>query len=156
MSKGSYDAYFKLSHQAVEELNWWKQNITISYNTINNKLPTFTIFSDACPNGWGIACSKSSGGHWTNLESKLHLNVLELLAASYALRIYCENMLNTSVLLKMDNASALAWINKQTAPTETEFKIVKQIWDFCAVRNLQLQVSYMADFESRNVKDNLE
>ena len=65
-------------------------------------------------NGRGIACgSKSSGGHWTKLESKLHINVLELLAASYVLRIYCENMLNTSVLFKMDNASALAWINKK-------------------------------------------
>ena len=121
-SKGSYDTYFKLSHQAVQELNWWKQNITISYNTTSNKLPTFTIFSDACPNGWGIACgSLSSGGHWTKLESKLHINVSELLAASYALRIYCKNMLNTSVLLKMDNASALAWINQQTAPALKDY-----------------------------------
>ena len=80
----------------------------------------------------------SSGGHWSVEESKLHINVLELLATYHALQIYCKNMFDTSVHLKVDNTTAVAWINKQTAPTELEFSIMKQIWDFSAqkIRNL--------------------
>ena len=105
----------------------------------------------------------SSGGHWSVEESKLHLNVLELLAAYHALQIYCKNMFDIPVHLKEDNTTAVAWINEQTAPTELEFSIVKQIWNFAALKKLKIYASYIeskkntiADFESRNVKNNLE
>ena len=105
----------------------------------------------------------SSGGHWSVEENKLHLNVLELLAAYHALQIYCKNMFDIPVHLKEDNTTAVAWINKQTAPTELEFSIVKQIWNFAALKKLKIYASYIeskkntiADFESRNVKNNLE
>ena len=64
--------------------------------------------------------------------------------------------------MKVDNTTAEAWINKQTTPTELEFSIVKQIWDFSAqkIRNLcvllESKKNKIADSESRNVKDNLE
>ena len=105
----------------------------------------------------------SSGGHWSVEVSKMHIKVLELLATYHALQIYCKNMFDTSVHLKVDNTRAVAWINKQTAPTELEFSIVKQIWNFSAQRKLEICASYIesnknkiADFESRNIKDNLE
>ena len=105
----------------------------------------------------------SSGGHWSVEESKLHLNVLELLAAYHALQIYYKNMFDIPVHLKEDNTTAVAWINKQTAPTELEFSIVKQIWNFAALKKLKIHASYIeskknkiAVFESRNVKNNLE
>ena len=105
----------------------------------------------------------SSGGHWSVEESKLHLNVLELLAADHALQIYYKNMFDIPVHLKEDNTTAVAWINKQTAPTELEFSIVKRIWNFAALKKLKIHASYIeskknkiAAFESRNVKNNLE
>ena len=89
--------------------------------------------------------------------------MLELLATYHALKIYCKNIFDTSVNLKKDNTTAVAWINKQTAPTELEFSIVKQIWNFAALKKLKIYASYIeskkntiADFESRNVKNNLE
>ena len=51
--------------------------------------------------------------------------MLELLATYHALQIYCKNMFDTSVHLKVDNTAVVAWINKQTAPTELEFSTVK-------------------------------
>ena len=164
LSKGSYDCYFKLSSESIVEINWWKANIAKSYNTIYNELPKKIIHSDACPNIWGVAHENmSSVRHWSVEEIKLHINVLELLAAYYALQIYCKNMFDTSVHLKVDNTTAVAWINKQTAQTELEFSIVKQIWNFAAQRKLEIYASYIeskknkiADFETRNDKDNLE
>ena len=108
-----YDSYFSFTKQVVEELTWWKSNLNISYNSINNSLPTFTDFSDAYPNGWGIACGNESyRGHWTNSEINLHTIGLELATGAYALKIYCGNMLNIIIYLKIVNMSALAWINK--------------------------------------------
>ena len=81
--------------------------------------------------------------------------MLELLATYHALQIYCKNMFDSSVHLKVHNATAIAWINKQTAPTELEFAIVKQIWNFAAQRKLEIYASHIesrknkiADFES--------
>ena len=85
----------------------------------------------------------SSGGQWSAEESKLHINVLELLATYHALKIYCKIIFDTSVNLKIDNTTAVAWINKQTAPTELEFSIVKQIWNFAAKRKLVIYASYI-------------
>ena len=72
-------------------------------------------------------------------------------------------MFDTSVHLKVDNATAVAWINKQTVPSELEFSTVKQIWNFASQRKLEINSSYVEskknktrDFDSRNVKDNLE
>ena len=94
----------------------------------------------------------SSGGHWSAEESKLDINVLELLAAYHALQIYCKNMFDTSVHLKAQNTT-VAWINKQTAPTKLE------IWNFAIQRKLEIYAPYIeskknkiAGFESRNVK----
>ena len=49
--------------------------------------------------------------------------MLKLLASYHALQIYCKNMFNTSVHLKVDNRTAVAWMNKQTAPIELEFQL---------------------------------
>ena len=50
-----------------------------------------TIFSDACPTGWGAACKGNSMGENSTLEeSCFHINTLEVVAALYALKIYTE------------------------------------------------------------------
>ena len=60
-------------------------------------------------------------------------------------------MFDTSVHLKVDNTRAVAWINKQTAPTELEFSIVKQIWNFSAdvvLISLEKTISYIFEYGS--------
>ena len=152
LPKGSYDCYFKLSSESIVEINWWKSNILKSYNTIHKELPKKIIYSDACPNGWGVAHENmSSGGHWSVEKSKLDINVLELLATYHALQIYCKNVLDTSVHLKVDNTTAVAWINKQTAPTELEFSIAKQIWNFSAQRKLEIYASYIESKKNKTL-----
>ena len=54
----------------------------------------------------------SSGVHWSVEESKLLINVMELLAAYHALQIYCKIMFDTSIHSEVDETTAVAWINK--------------------------------------------
>ena len=87
LSKDSYDCYFKLSSESIVKIYWWKATIAKSYNTIHSEIPKKITYSDACPNEWGFHENMSSGGHWSLEESKLHINVLELVAAYHALQI---------------------------------------------------------------------
>ena len=116
------------------------------------------------PKRWGVDHENiSSGGHWSVEESKLHINVLELVATYHALQIYCKNMFDTLVHLKVENTTAVAWINKQTAPTELEFFNCETNLELCSIekiRNLCLlywvKKNKIPDCESRNVKGNLK
>ena len=62
---------------------------------IFTKSPKLTVFSDACPIGWGAACKgNSTGGNWTPEESCFHINTLAMAAALYALKIYTRDVFN--------------------------------------------------------------
>ena len=163
LSKGNFEAPVKLTAHAVTELHWWKNHVC-ALQSIFNEPPKLTIFSDACPTGWGAACNnESTGGNWTHEESSFHINVLEMAAAFYALKIYTREVSNCHIQLKVDNTSSLAWINKQTAPNEAVFNIVKEFWLYCISKKLVVSASYIntnlnkvADKESRKLRDNLE
>ena len=45
-------------------------------------------------------------------KSKLHINTLELMAALYGLRLLCDSVKNSRILLQLDNTCAVADINK--------------------------------------------
>ena len=84
-------------------------------------------------------------------------------AALFAIKIYGENLYSSPVPHKIDNTLTLSWINKQTAPNESNFGIVKVFWCFYIQRNMWLQVSYIdpkqnrvAEEKSQNFRDNLE
>lgn len=163
ISKGDYEGGLCLDENCIAELNWWSEHLGCS-KPIRQTLPKIVIYSDACPNGWGAAFeNKSTGGHWSLSESENHINILELKAAIFALKIYATQFFNTTVHLKVDNTSTLAWINKQTGPNIVIFNLVKEFWDFCIDRNLWVFASYIkskrnktADKESRALRENLE
>ena len=76
--------------------------------------PDLTIESDTSSRGWGASCQgTSTGGPWSPLEKKWHINCIELLAATLALKTFVKNTKGLSVLLKIDNTTAVAYINNQ-------------------------------------------
>jgi len=69
--------------------------------------------SHASGTGWGASCQgRSTGGLWTAQETALHINVLELRAARFALACFAGSMHGREILLRIDNTTALAYINK--------------------------------------------
>ena len=53
-----------------------------------------------------------TGGRLSQEERRLHINKLELLAALFALKAFLKHVRNTSVLLKSDNVTTVAYINR--------------------------------------------
>eukprot|EP00794_Sanderia_malayensis_P012626 gene12626-13916_t len=90
LKTNSYEAQITLSREAQLELKWWKENLTL-HNEQEKPLkiqpPELTISSDAAgaTGGWGAAAQGvTMGGAWTPQERKLHINVLEMMAAKLA------------------------------------------------------------------------
>ena len=85
----------------------------------------------------------------------------ELLAAFLALQCFAKQQHNTTILLKMDNVTAVTYINKMGG-TQSEglCHLALTIWNWCLQQNIFLIAEYLpgeentvADEESRNMKD---
>ena len=78
MSKGDYESKCRLNDASHIELKWWIKNVSYK-NRINTPPPFVTIYSDACPTGWGAACGNlSRRRNWSLEESQKNINYLEL------------------------------------------------------------------------------
>ena len=162
----SYQSSVTLSSQAVEDLQWWEQHLA-SWNGRSLIIPpyTLTIISDASRQGWGANCKgKTTRGPWSPQEQDLHINCLELLAATLAVQTFAKQKQSISILLKLDNTTAVAYINRRGGTVSPLLsQLAKDLWLWCMKRNIYLQAQHLpgvmntiADRESRTRSDRSE
>ena len=87
-----YSQHCPLTKEAKEDLNWWATHPT-SWNgkSIIRGNPDLTIETDASNTGWGARCgSLQTGGPWSPTEARMHINCLELLAATLAIQAFAK------------------------------------------------------------------
>lgn len=73
--------------------------------------------------GLGAYCEGvRTGGPWALPEQRLHINCLELIAGSFALKSFTRDRACVHVHLLMYNVSAVSYINKVGAPTPIYFQ----------------------------------
>lgn len=156
--KGNFDSKMCLSGMAIQELTWWVHNTDSAYNNIAEEHPVVIITTDASLNGWGATCDGvSTGGIWSELESKQHINYLEMLAVHLGLQTFASGMENIHIRVMCDNTAAVNIINHMgTSHSDSCNKMAKTIWDWCIQRNLWISLAHIpgkenviADFESR-------
>ena len=94
-----------LDQQCLDDLNWWILHLsTANTRPVKPLLPNLMIQSDASGSGWGAVCnSVETRGTWSLQEASLHINCLELLAATYAIKAFTKHQQNIHVLIQMDN-----------------------------------------------------
>lgn len=123
------------------------------------------IFSDASLVGWGAACQgMRARGSWTPAERELHINELELLATLFALKSFTKGLPNSNILLRIDNTTAISYINRMGGIKFPHLSAVAfQIWQYCKNKNLYVFASYInskdnctADEESQKLKPETE
>ena len=162
-SGGNFDRKAYISEEAANELKWWIKNIFDAFAPI--KLPPFdlTIFSDASLESWGDTDQVTViGGRWNWIENKCHINSLELQAAFFCLKSFRKNKTRLNVLLKLDNTTAVAYINKKEGGVSASYnKLEKDIWNWAKRRDIWINASYVpgvknttADLRSRLFYDN--
>ncbi len=91
----------------------------------------------------------------------MHINGLELLAATQAVKAFVKDMSNVFVLLKLDSMTAVCYINhKGGTVCPNLMSLTKNLWPWCMERNIMLQAQHLpgrlnvvADEESRTLTD---
>ena len=87
-SNQSYNAPCQLSPTSKRELDWWIHQLGCwNGKSLVMTQPDLQIQSDASLIGWRAYCQgKNTGGPWSTKEKCFHINCLELLAATLAVK----------------------------------------------------------------------
>lgn len=147
-----YNRQMSIPKYLKENFRWWINvfsNIT-QYNAIRSNSYACEIFSDASLTGWGAACGNQRTHGWWSEETKtLHINALELTAAFYALKCFATNLRNCNILLRLDNTTALSYINRFGSVQHPLLSnIFRDIWQWCKERKIFLFASYIASLDN--------
>ncbi|XP_063991161.1 uncharacterized protein LOC135169793 [Diachasmimorpha longicaudata] len=147
---GNYEGKILINDIMFEDLEWWQKNVNIGLNPIRRQEYSMVIFSDSSLTGWGCYCNNiKAHGFWSEKEQGKHINYLELLAAFFALRCFASKVSNTEILLRLDNTTAVSYINKSRGiqfPHLSELS--RKIWEWCERRKLWIRASYIPSKEN--------
>ena len=157
----SFETSLSLGPVARQELEWWLKEVP-KWNgrSIAMKNPALVIETDASLLGWGArAGDESTGDMWSPQERMSHINVLELVGGTFAVQAFARNLRNAYVKLRMDNRSAVAYVNHMggtKSPCLASY--ARQLWSWCIDRGITLTAEYFpgsdnefADAESRTL-----
>ena len=111
-----YNTVLPLNTASNEDLRWWETLPTTSTGApIQPPDPSIIVHPDASKQGWGAVLNGQfhTRGIWSPEEAAQHINYLELLAAFLAIKAYGKSWLNITVLLRMDNVTAVSYINQK-------------------------------------------
>ena len=99
-----------MSVEAKQELGWWMQEMQNHNGAPLLMDPSdLVIESDASRLGCGATLKGKklrTGGQWSTSKQEMHINCLELLAASLAIQSFAKEMKNINILVRTDNVSA--------------------------------------------------
>jgi uncharacterized membrane protein YgcG len=115
--RGDMKAKVELTEAAIRDLDWWLNNLVgANGKSLIENDPDLVIFSDASLTGWGGFCNGvRTRGPWPVKDRARHINQLELMAAFHCLRSFANNASRSFIQLQLDNATAVAYINKRGA-----------------------------------------
>ena len=164
-NKGNYDASMHISKAGLQDIVWWESHVYTVFKNVWRNVPTKVVSSDASLSGWGAECAGiTTGGRWTPEEAQLHINVLELKAGLFALKSFGKRTSNTSVMLRMDNTTAVAYVNHMGGSRSKQCDdVAREIWAWARSKNIWIIASFIPgrvntdpDYRSWNFDDNTE
>lgn len=147
-----YSAIMEIPAHLHEDFVWWSRVFSNprQYSKILTGKFTREIFSDASLAGWGASCGElRTHGWWSETDKNLHINALELKAAFNALRCFAADLYDCEVLLRIDNTTALAYVNKFGSVQFPQLSsLSRQIWRWCEDRNIFIFASYISSLDN--------
>ena len=145
---------FPLCHQIgmtteiLQHLKWWLQEDRYRQGIpLRIDPPSHTIFTDASLSGWGAHVEPEGllfHGLWTEDQSRLHINVLEMKAIFLSLSQAVHKVKNSTVLVSTDNTTVVAYIRHQGGTRSPD--LTEEVWNIlnlCLAHNIQLLAKYI-------------
>ena len=114
-SKEKSSKLIPLDLQSRLAILWWtnRDNLRrgVPIGTIDVE---YYLYTDSSTQGWGAHLQElTASGIWSQDQSQLHINVLELQAIWLGLRAFSQRVENARVALMSDNTSAVAYLRNQ-------------------------------------------
>jgi hypothetical protein len=155
-STKNYMSPVALGSEARKELSWWldflseERPVPIRSQPENPAAP-IEIFTDSSQVMWGGFCSgEGVQGSWGPKLRNLHINELEILAAQRVLRHFAENLREQTVVLHVDNKTALAYLRKMGGTRNPRLNhVALETWSWLLERKLDLVLQYIPSKENR-------
>ncbi|OXA54510.1 Enzymatic polyprotein [Folsomia candida] len=161
-SNGDYLAKCELNEECKFELKWWLAVLPHCYNPLRFQKYLVVLTTDSSTTGWGAHTDlEVTRGFWSREEQLLHINTLELIAVLNGLKSLCSNLTGCSILIRSDNTTTIAYINKfGGCRSAINLKSAKAVWEWCEERSIWIFASYIksvdniiADRQSRQAID---
>ena len=154
----------KLTADVLHHLNWWKQHqLYLQGVPMKADPPSHHIFSDASLTGRGSHLEPEGllyHGVWSKTQSRLHINILEMMAISLTLRRALQFIKNSTVLISTDNTTVVAYLNRQGGTHSPD--LCMEVWKtviWCHQNQINLLIKHipgkfnvLADLLSRITK----
>ena len=153
-----FEKQITLPMDVLEDIQWWLKNVDESRNVITHGDFQITLSTDASSTGWGCEClGVATGGAWSSIEAKHHINYLEMLAVILALQSFEKDVAGKHVKILVDNMTTVNILNNMgTSHSRDLNNLSFCIWQWCIDRNIWVTVAHIpgktnivADRESR-------
>lgn len=163
-AKGNFDDTMFLSSRAIDDIQWWLSYTPVLYKNIAFKHWHLILTTDASMEGWGAVLNDTAAnGRWSDSESNLHINVLELTAVFFGLKSLIKET-GKNVKIFSDNGTTVSYVNKKGGVKSPQcLAVANSIWNWAESRDIYLFAAHipgvhnqLADMYSRKFKDNTE
>lgn len=151
----NFDAKMTIINNAIKDLEWWIKKIKFVINPIRTNSYEKVIFTNASLSGWGSYCEGEKAHRWWGTDDKnAHINYLELKAAFYGLKCHAKECNNCSILLRIDNTTAISYINRMGGIQFPKLReITRAIWNWCDGKKLLIHASYIESKENKEADE---
>ena len=135
-----------LTPSVVPHIQWWcDQSHLLLGNQFPPPQPSVVLTTDASLMGWGAHLGESEvAGHWNINWQQLHINLLELEAVRRALDHFHPQIRNRSVLVRTDNTTVVAYINRQGGTRlKRLWSLTRSLLEWCMKYRVSLQAVHL-------------
>ena len=117
-----------LQGRPLQDLRWWIQSFPAASSSPIRRTPTLHIYTDASGSGFGGISSDGSWtqGVWSAVEKSLHINVLEMMAARFAVIELLPP--NTTAVLHVDNTVVVSHLKKMGGRSRVLSNMALKVW----------------------------
>ena len=147
---GNFESIVNINSEMKFQIRWWIENIKCQCKLINHGNPVLVLYTDAAGSGWGGHLNQEYGapllanGVWSDNESVLHSNVLELLAIFYCMKKLCSSVRNVHIRIMSDNTTAISYINNMGGIRSPQCEAVAfMIWQLARGQEIWISAAHV-------------
>ncbi|XP_049326792.1 uncharacterized protein LOC125787056 [Astyanax mexicanus] len=136
----------KVTAACMTALRHWRDPVVLTTGIpLGGMSARITLTTDASLLGWGATLmGRAVNGAWPPQLSLAHINYLELLAVFLALRHFEDFLRSQHVLVKTDNSTVVAYINRQSGTRSMKlYRLARKLLLWSSTRFLSIRATHV-------------